>query len=203
MIAIATGTYAYTAALNGAVSGQTTITVTHNRNGTYTIGEDGSGTVQGVVGTAQATLTLAPDFSPASYNAKLDVGGTDLTPSATFSGATVAISGGLQDSNATAPVGGHFVLIDGGLIAGFVALPAQVTSWPGTPLSVVAPVYGSSSALTVDPMAKPVRPADVPATDVAISFAAPVALVEWYDPITMIPDEIDVPSQGFTATRKR
>jgi hypothetical protein len=204
VIAPAAGTYAYVASTQGTQNGSTTITVARNANGTTTITESGAGTFQGMAGTAKATLGLANDLAPASYSAHVEVGGNVFDSTATIAGkqATLVGIGGTQTYSV--PAGGHFVVLDGGLISGFVALPSQVATWPAAaPLELLAPIYSQGATLIVDPAAKPDRPLTVPAADASVTVTGPIALVEWYDPTTMIPDELDVPSQGLVISRKR
>lgn len=204
MIALAAGTYAYVATVQGKQSGKTSVTVTHNADGSTTIAEDGAGSFQGMDGTAKATLSLGTDSAPTAYSSHVDVAGTALDYGVTFSGATATINGGLGGgSTFTLAVGEHFAIVDGGLLSGFVALPMQVAAWPGAQLQGIAAIYGRETPLTLDAAAKPVRPAGVPAGDVSLSYSAPIALVEWYDPTTMVMDELDVPSQAFTVARSR
>jgi len=204
MIAPPAGTYAYVATVNGQPSGKTSVTVARNPDGTTTITENGSGTIQGIAGTAQATLALGADLSPVSYTSHVDAGGMALDSGATFAGTVATTTGGLGGPQTIPLVGAkHFVVLDGGLLGGFIALPAQIAAWPGEPVLGIAPVYGRSTSVDVDASAKPVRPANVPAGDASLSFNAQVGIVEWYDPATMVVDEIDVPSQGLIASRSR
>ena len=154
MIALAAGTYAYTASTQGTQNGSTTITVTHNANGTTTISEDGAGTFQGMAGTAKATLGLASDLAPASYSAHVMVGGNVFDSTATIVGkqATLVGIGGTQVYSV--PAGGHFVVLDGGLISGFVALPSQIVAWPNAPLELLAPVYSQGATLPRSPIGR-------------------------------------------------
>lgn len=204
MIAPAVGTYLYIANSQGSEIGRTTVVVTRNADGSTTITENGAGTYQGMAGTAKATYSLAPDLAPTAYASTIDVAGTELSPSASFTPKGATMSGGVSDGTADLPSGQRFVVIDGGLLDGFVALPAQVAAWPGVPIDLVAPVYGRSADFTVDANAAPARPAGIPANDVALSAdAGNIALVEWYDPTTMVVDEIDIPGQGLSVIRQR
>ena len=47
------------------------------------------------------------------------------------------------------------------------------------------------------------RPAGVAAQDAVLAFNQPIAITIWYDPNTLIPDEILVPSQNAVLTRER
>ncbi|MBV8490703.1 MAG: hypothetical protein JO199_09255 [Candidatus Eremiobacteraeota bacterium] len=70
-------------------------------------------------------------------------------------------------------------------------------------MSAIAPGYGRVEALPPSPSASAQRPASVPASDVALAVGGSVPFVVWYDPATLVPDEIDVPSQSATVTRVR
>jgi len=205
VIAIAAGTYTYVPTLAGSPSGKTAITVTRNPDGSVSIAEDSSGTYQGMAGSTKATLSLGrDDATVTNYSAHLLVGPSAVDSSATFAGnsATVNGVGGTQTFNRVA--GQQFVLIDGALMSGFIALPSQVAAWPNEPLELLQPIYGQATALITDASAKPVRPADVPAADVSLSVTAPLPMVEWYDPATMIPDRVEVTAeQPLVITRQR
>jgi hypothetical protein len=204
VIAVAAGTYAYVATVQGKPSGKTTVTVTHNADGSIAIAEDGAGSFQGMAGTAKATLSLGPDAAPTAYASHVEAAGTTLDYSVTFSGSTATVNGGLGGgSTFTLAAGEHFAVVDGGLLSGFVALPMEAAAWPGAQLQGIAAIYGREAPLTLDAAAKPARPAGVPAADVSLSFSAPIGIVEWYDPTTMVLDELDVPSQAFAVARSR
>jgi len=205
VIAIAAGTYSYVASLAGKPSGKTTITVTRDKDGSVAIGEDSSGSFQGVAGSAKATLSLGRDDATVTgYLAHLTVGANAVDSSATFAGKSATVNGLGGAQTFTLVPGQQFVLVDGALMSGFIALPSQVAAWPNAPLELVQPIYGQATALLTDPNAKPVRPAGVPAADASLSVTGPVPLVEWYDPATMIPDEIDVTAeQPLVITRQR
>lgn len=205
MIAIAAGTYNYVATLAGNPSGKTAITVTRNADGSVSIAEDSTGTYQGIAGSAKATLSLGrDDATVAGYAAHLTVGGNAVESSATFAGKTATVNGVGGTQTFTLVPGQQFVVIDGALMSGFIALPSQVAAWPGAPLQLLQPIYGQATALLTDPAAKPVRPADVPAGDASLSVTGPLPMVEWYDPATMIPDQIDVTAeQPLVITRQR
>jgi hypothetical protein len=76
-------------------------------------------------------------------------------------------------------------------------------AWKDMPVLAIAPSYGRGENLAVDTAAKPQRPSTVPAHDVAVSFRGSLPFTIWYDPMTFVPDEIDVPSQNVVVTRQR
>jgi hypothetical protein len=74
-------------------------------------------------------------------------------------------------------------------------------AWNRPPVLAIVPMYGQGFPLTVDAALKPVRPATVPASDEAMSFNSMVQITLWYDPKTLVVDEVDVPTQGVTVKR--
>jgi hypothetical protein len=93
------------------------------------------------------------------------------------------------------------VVIDGATVTGFLLLPAQVKAQGMRSFTVIAPSASRSLAFHVDGSANPTRPADVPAADASLSITGTPNFVEWYDPQTMLVDELDVPAQQVTITR--
>jgi hypothetical protein len=62
-------------------------------------------------------------------------------------------------------------------------------------------MFGRGGAIAVDQAMKPARPAAVPAGDASISVSDPIEFTLWYDPATLIVDELDVPQQQAIYTR--
>jgi len=199
--AIAAGTYSYRSLMNGQSLGSTTIVVKHASDATE-IDEQAGGTVNGVQATATATLVLGADFTPKSYQGQYAGGGQSAKSTATFSGnnATLMPPGGTAKNFQLFGDAKHFVVIDGLLLAGFVALPAEMRAWNGATAIAVLPLYGQSLPLAPDTNA-PARPATVPATDSVVSVSGAVPFALWYDPASLIVDELDVPSQSIVVTR--
>ncbi len=199
---ITPGTYTYNALLNGQAVGTSVITVTQN-GATTVINEKVTGAAQGTSGSGNATLTLGADLAPTAYQLEGNVGSQTMKDSATFNGNSASING-MQGSKSFNLLGStkHFAVIDLGSFAGFVALPAQMKAWNNTAVLALVPSYGQSLPLAPDPAQQPSRPTTVPAADAALSFGGHVPFTVWYDPSTMITDEIDVPSQSLSVTRK-
>ena len=200
---IAIGTYTYHASLNAQPSGTSSIVV--KRSGTTTeIDEQTAGTIAGINATASATLILGNNLVPTAYNGKYQGDGQAATSSVTFSANAAQVIGpsGTLTFGLTAPAT-HFAILDGALLAGFVALPAEMQAWNGAPAQAIAPVYGQSVALALAPSTVSTRPTDLPKADVAISVGGPYPFTLWYDPTTFITDELQVPSQGIIVTRAR
>jgi hypothetical protein len=109
-----------------------------------------------------------------------------------------------QQTFALDPNAKHFVVIEPGLLSGIFALPAQMQAWNDSPVTAIAPAYGREEPLPpATPATSASRPANVPASDVSLSVGGSVPFTVWYDPATLIPDEIDVPSQSAAVTRVR
>lgn len=200
--ALAAGTYTYRSTVGGAAVGTSTIVVKRNADVTE-VDETTSGTIQGVAASATATMALSGDLSPASYRASYQGGGQSASTSVTVNGATAAMNGTTGAKTISlAPNTTHFVIVDGAMLAGFFALPAQMQAWSASSVTALAPVYGQSVPLPID-AAKPARPHSVPAADAAVNVGGQVPFTVWYDPATYVADEIDVPSQQIVVTRNR
>ena len=200
--AINPGTYTYSASANGTTVGTSVVTVSTS-SGTTVISEKGSGSAQGQSGTAADTLTLGSDLAPTSYQLTGSMGAQSVKGSATLTDKTASVTG-LNGTKSFDLLGAtkHFIVIDIGVLAGFVALPAQMASWNNSPVLAVVPSYGTSLTMTPDPSLKPPRPASVPAADQVLAFGGQIPFTIWYNPANYITDEIDVPVQGLTVIRK-
>jgi hypothetical protein len=97
----------------------------------------------------------------------------------------------------------HFVVIEPGLLAGLFALPAQLAAWNDQSVTWITPTTAQAESLSANPSASVTRPADVAASDVVLSIERPTAVTIWYDPNTLVPDEIIVPSQNAVLIRER
>jgi len=93
------------------------------------------------------------------------------------------------------------VVIDAALMSGFLMLPAQAKAQSLTTFTSLAPTSTTALSLKVDPAATPARPAGVPARDASLSIEGSVNFIEWYDPSSMVVDEVDVPAQLVTISR--
>jgi hypothetical protein len=168
------------------------------------ITETTNGTIMGTAATAAATLTLNADLTPASYAGTYSGGGQNIQTIVTFSGAGASetFGGTATAAPTTFALDGanHFAVIDGALVSGFAMLPAQFTAWANGSIEVVAPIYGRSATIAVTAGAG-ARPPHVPIVDVGLSVSGSVPFTEWYDPQTLILDEVDVPTQNVTITR--
>lgn len=206
----AAGTYRYAATLNGAPAGHWNLTVKNGAGGPE-IDEDSVATFAGIQMTAKAALVLGGDLSPVKYEGDYRAAGLNpiVTVVATPGGATVSSSqAGPARNLALMPSTHHFVVIDPGLAAGLFALPAQLSVWHEPSVTWISPISAEAQSLTTDSSAANERPGAVSPHDVALSVVGmssngriPVTI--WYDPATLVPDQIIVPSQNAILTRER
>jgi hypothetical protein len=200
------GSYKYAASLSGVSAGSSTLTVTTG-NGSTQIDESASGSASGFSFSGSSVLVLGADLAPTQYNGKYLVAGQQATVSVALTPTTATVTppaGGTPQTFALDPNATHFVVIEPGLLSGIFALPAQMQAWNGAAVTAIAPAQSMEGPLSPDaPAQKPQRPNGVPASDAVLSLGGRIPFTVWYDPATMIPDEIDVPSQGATVTRVR
>ena len=199
------GTYRYTASMGGQTIGSWSVTVSQAAAQTQ-IDENSSANVMGMQLAATASLVLGADLAPLKYT------GTYRTPTQSPS-----VSVALTPTSATvigvmtnqprqltlAAQSHHFVVIEPGLMAGLFALPAQLAGWKDATVTWITPATGQGLALTAGSVTSAPRPAGISAQDAVISIDQPIALTIWYDPATLVPDQIDVPSQNAVLTRVR
>lgn len=205
-LALAAGTYAYAGTYDGDPAGTSSVSV-HQDNEGATIVERATGSINGLEMSGNATLTLGPDLAPMVYDGSYQSGAlsTVVTVSVSAGFATVT-SNSTEGRPQTFPLSNgarHFVVIEPGLVAGLFALPAQMAEWSDAPILAIAPSVARAQPFSLDGDAKPQRPADVPAADVQLSFGGQFAFTIWYDPTTLVPDEIVAPSQKLVVTRVR
>lgn len=197
------GSYSYAAALNGQQIGKWSVAVKGSDSGTE-IDENSSASVMGMQLSAQAVLALSPDLSPTRYDGhyRTPNQSPNVSVSLTPTSATVAgimTTQPVQVSLAAATR--HFVVIEPGLLAGLFALPAQLESWKDPTVTWITPASGQAQVLTAGPAAPQKRPDGVSQADVLLSIVSPIAVSIWYDPATLIPDRISVPSQNAVLMR--
>jgi hypothetical protein len=199
---VAAGTYTYKTSYHGADLGTSKITVT-NAGNTTQISEQTSGAYSGTAGTASATLVLDGDLSPTSYRATGNMGGNPISDSATLTADTAQVTNAQGATSSIRLDNGakHFVVVDLGTLAGFLPLPAQMKAWNDPSVLAVIPSFGQSLPYAPQAAANQSRPAGVPAADVALVFAGHTPFTVWYDPTSLVPDEIDVPSQTLAIVR--
>lgn len=206
----AAGIYRYSATLNGQPAGRWTLNVKAGPDGTE-IDEDSVAIFMGMQMTAKAVLVLGPDFSPVKYSGNYRAAGLNpiVTVAATQKGATVTSSQAPPAKKlGLVPNTRHLVIIDPGLAAGLFVLPAQLAAWREDSVTWVTPISAEAASLAMQSDAPSAPPDGVPPNDVALSMVGTastgsIPVTIWYDPLTMVPDQIVAPSQNAVLTRER
>jgi hypothetical protein len=203
-IAPANGTYTYASTYQGQAVGRTTIVVTRTPAGTIVLSEAGGGSMSGMNASLQDTLTLdAASLAPTNYVVNANMAGQTGQERAVFNGAQAQISGTRGAQTFSLGTGAsHFALIDFGPFSGYFALPAQIAAWHGAPFTAVVPLADEATTLTPDGAMKPARPKNVPAADAQVSFSTPLQITLWYDPKSLVVDQVDLPTQNVQVTRQ-
>ncbi|HZV77328.1 MAG TPA: hypothetical protein VFF63_06205 [Candidatus Babeliales bacterium] len=201
----AAGMYRYAASLNGQPVGTWTVSVKPAGAGTE-IDETSAAMIAGMQLAATASLVLGPDLAPikyiGSYHTPEVSPGVSVTLTASSATIVSALSSQTQQRSLAANTR-HFVVIEPGLLAGLFVLPAQLASWKDSAMTWITPTTGQAATLSPSANASLARPTDVPAADALLFIASPLVLTLWYDPATLVPDEIAVPSQNAVLTRER
>lgn len=202
LIAPPDGTYNYVSAMNGKTIATTVINVKRDDTGNIVLSESGQANMNGQKGSVQDTLTLDPTLAPSAYTSLASLGDSkSMKSTLSFSGEEATQTGDVNKKYDLAADAKHFVLMDFGPFTGFFALPAQMQAWNKRPVIAIVPMYAHAMPLTVDAALKPDRPASVPASDEQISFNNMVQITLWYDPASLVVDEVDVPTEGVTVKR--
>lgn len=199
----ADGTYTYAMSLNGAQVETTAVTVKHDPSGKLVLSESATGNMNGRSGEVSDTLTLDETLAPLGYSANASIADSrSMQSSLAFKGARATQTGDVTKTYDLAPNAKHFVVLDFGPFAGYFALPAQMQAWNDQPVLAIVPMYAQGVPIAVDKSLTPERPKNVPAIDVQISVTSPLQFTLWYDPKTLVVDEMDVPTEGVLVTRQ-
>jgi len=202
------GVYAFVVMRAGQKSGDSTVTV-KRVGASITVHE--LETFVGVTDTVDETLEpndLLPTSYLSSFPLTSEVGVTAHLAFYT-GGAKETVDGTSGETDFHLETGTtRLVVVDGAMMAGFLFLPAQIKSLSLSTFTALSPSRADTYACTVDRAANPTRPDSLPATDVSVTVngtspAGNVRFVEWYDPQTMVVDEVDVPAEQVTITRTR
>lgn len=197
------GAYAYMVSVGGASAGKTTIQLTHTPGGVK-LTEIASASYGGADFAGNSTLNLDESLTPAGYSAVYSPPGRTIHASLAFTGSTASEIA--DDGNTSFTLGANtkkFAVLDGTMFSGFFILPSQLRAWNTQSFTAVSPMFGRGGAIAVDSALKADRPKSVPASDVPISVSDPVQFTVWYDPATLIVDELVVPQQDATYARLR
>ncbi|MBV8345480.1 MAG: hypothetical protein JO190_10920 [Candidatus Eremiobacteraeota bacterium] len=201
----APGTYRYTASMNGQPIGSWSVSVTAGATQT-TLDETSSAQVLGMQLAGTASLVLGPDLGPLHYSGRYQTPNQSPSVSVTLSGSSATVVGALTSQPqqlALAANTQRFVVVEPGLLAGLFALPAQMAAWKNPTVTMIIPATVQAQVLTATTSSSSPRPAGLSAQEAVLSIEHPVALTIWYDPATMVPDEVVVPSQNAILTRVR
>lgn len=199
----ADGTYTYVMSLNGAQVLKSAVTVKRDLAGNIVLNESGTGSLNGRSGSIRDTLTLNPALAPVGYSALASLADSRSMQSAlAFKDGEATQSGDVTKTYDLVADAKHFVVLDFGPFSGYFALPAQMQAWSDAPVVAIMPMYAQGMPITIDQTLKPDRPKTVPASDAQISVKNPVPFTVWYDPKTLVVDEMDVPTQGVSVTRE-
>lgn len=203
----ADGAYKYTVSRAGSGVGSSTVTV---KRAATSIAIHEVETFAGVTETVDESLDVG-DLSPTGYVSTFPVtSDVNVTARVTF------FSGGAHFTVDTVPGSTDFrvehgttrlVVVDGALATGFLFLPAQMHAQGLNAFTLYAPSAAETFYCTLN-AATPPRPAGIPAPDVFVTVdgVAPsgnTEFVVWYDPTSLIVDEVDVPTQQVTIARVR
>lgn len=201
----APGTYRYAASLGGQRIGEWSVSVKPSDGGTE-IDENSSASFSGMQLAATASLVLGPDLAPTRYEGSYRMAGQSPTVSVTLTPSSATTAGGISGSKRTlalAPNTHHFVVIEPALLAGLFALPAQLRAWGDAAVTWIAPIAGQEQTIGTDAASPAPRPTAAPVQDIGLSMQGQIPLTIWYDPVTLVPDVVVVPSQNAILTRER
>lgn len=199
----ADGTYSYVTSFNGAQVEKTAVTVTHDPSGKIVLSESATGNMNGRSGSISDTLTLDQTLAPLGYSSNASIADSrSMQANLAFSGDQAKQTGDVTKTYALSAAAKHFVIFDFGPFTGYFALPAQMQAWNDDPVTAIVPMYAQAVSISVDKSLAPDRPKDVPAADAHISIKTPVQLTVWYDPKSLVVDQLDVPTEGLSVTRQ-
>lgn len=199
----ADGTYTYLMSMNGSQIGTTAVTVTRDPLGNVVLSESESGTMNGRSGAIKDTLKLGPTLSPLQYLANASIADSrNMKTVLAFKGDEATQSGDVTKTYDLVASAKHFVVLDFGPFTGYFAFPAQMQAWDNQPVVAIIPMYAQGMPISVDQSIAVNRPQSVPAADAHVTVASPVQFTMWYDPKTLVVDELDVPAEGVQVVRK-
>ncbi len=199
----ANGTYTYVMSMNGTQVEKTAVTVTRDAAGNVVLNENATGNMNGRTGAVKDTLTLDGALSPVGYSADASIADSrSMKAALAFENGEARQSGDVTKTYDLVADAKHFVVLDFGPFSGYFALPAQMQAWNDQPVIAIVPMYAQGVPLAVDKTFAPDRPKNVPAGDVQISVKTPVQFTVWYDPKTLVVDQMNVPAEGVNVTRE-
>jgi hypothetical protein len=197
------GTYEY--ALKQGSTTVATSAVTVKRSGSV-IGIHESESVQdptiGAVQVSADESVLSESLAPLSFSADYLASGKTTNIRVALSGNSGAFAHNGQRLSVPIrmlPDTQAMLVQDQTLVLSFLCVPGLVQSVKANGITQIVPTAGAIHMMRVDPAAQ-TKPSGVPAADVGVGIASPVAFAVWFDPRTGIVDEIDVPSQSLVVS---
>jgi len=201
----APGTYRYAASMSGRDIGAWSVSVSRDATATE-VDEDSTASIMGMQLAAKASLVLGPDLAPTRYAGNYVTPGQSPNVSVTLTPTSATVAGAFSDRPQQVGLNAntrHFVVIEPGLLAGLFALPAQLEAWRDSAVTWITPTTAQAQSLTTGAQTAVPRPAGAAPGDTLLSIDRPIAVTIWYDPATLVPDAIVVPSQNAVLTRQR
>lgn len=199
------GAYRYSASMSGQSVGTWSVNVTEDEQHAE-VDESSSALVFGMQLSATGSLMLGPDLAPTQYTGNYRTPTQTLNVRVGLTADSATVNGALttQPKQVTlAPNTHHFVIIEPGLLSGLFVLPAQLKSWNDRAVTWITPATGQAQPVSTSTAASPARPSGIPSQDAVVAFDQPTAVTIWYDAATLVPDQINVPSQNAVLTRIR
>lgn len=197
------GTHRYEAFMSAKSVGKSTVTLARTDTGTK-VDERSEAHLPTGDSTSDSTMNLDGALSPTAYKASYTVQDSKMDVVVTFGNREATMTEGTDVK--TFPLGGSsksFVVFDTTMASGFFLLPAQMRVLADADTTALVPGTGVATFLNPIPDNKPLRPAEVPAGDASLSIAGELPFVEWYDPQTLLVDEVQIPGQGLVVKRLR
>ncbi|GAC1360276.1 MAG: hypothetical protein NVSMB31_20440 [Vulcanimicrobiaceae bacterium] len=194
--------YRYDAYISGRIAGKSSITMSGYNAGVKLEERSDARTPTGS-SSAVSVMQLDAQLKPALYRASFMVLDEKMDVSVTFADRVATVAAG--SDTRTFPLGGSsklFAIIDSSLVSGFFMLPAQMNALANADSTVLTPGSGGTGFLTVIGGDRPSRPSDVPAEDASISFAGDAPFIEWYNPKTLVVDQVLAPGQSLILKRR-
>lgn len=201
------GTYSFSVIRAGSTVGSSTVTVKRVAPSVTVHEVETFGAVTETVDESLDQSRLASTAYASTFPVSTDVTATARV--ALYNGGarvtldTVPGSTDFKDESGTSSL----VVVDGAMVTGFLFLPAQVKAQGLSAFTILAPSQMNTLYCTVNATAAAPRPA-VPAPDLGMTIDCTAStgnteFVVWYDPQSLVVDEIDVPTQQVTIARAR
>ena len=200
------GTYTFVVERGGQKVGDSSVSV---KRGAFGVAVHEAETFPGISETVDETLDPS-DLRPTSYVSSFPLSSeVGVTARVAFDagGAKQTVDGttGITDFRLESGTS-RMLVIDGVMASGFLMLPAQIQAMSIDAFTLLSPSRADTYDCRSKATGSAFRPAGIPAADVAIQVDGSSAeggtqFIEWYDPHTMVVDEVDVPASQVTISR--